>query len=94
MINFWWRDAEPPLLTPLNALYHAAITMKDLPPAELSRWRVMFDHYIFGDNGDPAEHLPGGQLGPFEQFGIAPRFLAGLFQRIVGQIHRFAGFVQ
>ncbi len=36
MINFWWRDAEPPLLTPLNALYHAVITMKNLPPAS---WR-------------------------------------------------------
>ena len=58
MINFWWRDAEPPLLTPLNALYHAAITMKGLPPAELARWRIMFDHYIFGDDGDPAAHLP------------------------------------
>src|SRR4051794_23901110 len=58
MINFWWRDAEPPLLTPLNALYHAAITMKNLPPDELKRWRAMFDHYIFGQNGDPVEHLP------------------------------------
>jgi hypothetical protein len=58
MINFWWRDAEPPLLTPLNALYHAAITMKNLPPDELARWRVLFDHYIFGDNGDPVGHLP------------------------------------
>jgi hypothetical protein len=58
MINFWWRDAEPPLLTPLNALYHAAITMKGMPPAELARWRIMFDHYIFGDNGDPVGHLP------------------------------------
>ena len=58
MINFWWRDAEPPLLTPLNALYHAVITMKDLPPNELAAWRVMFNHYVFGDHGDPAEHLP------------------------------------
>jgi hypothetical protein len=58
MINFWWRDAEPPLLTPLNALYHAVITMKNLPPNELSAWRVMFDHYVFGDNGDPVAHLP------------------------------------
>ncbi|MGE5562236.1 MAG: cupin-like domain-containing protein [Bacillota bacterium] len=58
MINFWWRDAEPPLLTPLNALYHAAITMRDLPRHELAAWRVLFDHYIFGDNGDPAAHLP------------------------------------
>jgi hypothetical protein len=58
MINFWWRDAEPPLLSPLNALYHAAITMRNLPPGELAAWRVMFDHYIFEDNGDPVEHLP------------------------------------
>lgn len=58
MINFWWRDAEPPLLTPINALYHAVITMRNLPPNELAAWRVMFDHYVFEENGDPAEHLP------------------------------------
>jgi hypothetical protein len=58
MINFWWRDAEPPLLTPLNALYHAVMTMKNLPPNELAAWRVLFDHYVFGANGDPVDHLP------------------------------------
>jgi hypothetical protein len=58
MINFWWRDADPPLLTPLNALYHAVITMKNLPPNELAAWRALFDHYIFGANGDPVAHLP------------------------------------
>ena len=58
MVNFWWRDGTPPLLTPLNALSHAAITVKDLPPHELAAWRTMFGHYIFGDNGDPASHLP------------------------------------
>ena len=58
MINFWWRVAEPPLLTPLNALYHAVMTMKNLPARELAAWRVLFDHYVFGENGDPVEHLP------------------------------------
>ncbi|MEO7256298.1 MAG: cupin-like domain-containing protein, partial [Sphingomicrobium sp.] len=58
LINFWWRDAEPPLLTPLHALYYAVITLKGLPPPELAAWRVQFDHYIFGDNGDPVAHLP------------------------------------
>jgi hypothetical protein len=58
MINFWWRDAEPPLLTPLNALYHAVITMKNLPPNELAAWQVLFDHYVFEENGDPVAHLP------------------------------------
>jgi hypothetical protein len=63
LINFWWRDGEPPLLTPLNALYHAVITMRDLPPNELAAWRNMFNHYIFGDNGDPVEHLPQNARG-------------------------------
>jgi len=58
LINFWWRDTEPPLLDPRNTLYHAVIAMKNLPPNELAAWRVMFDHYIFGDNGDPVAHLP------------------------------------
>ena len=58
MINFWWRDAEPPLMTPLNALYHAVITMKNLPPNELAAWRVLFDHYVFEEDGDPVGHLP------------------------------------
>lgn len=63
MVNFWWSDAKPPLLTPVNALYYAAITMKNLPADELARWRVMFDHYIFGDSGDPVEHLPQSARG-------------------------------
>jgi hypothetical protein len=63
MVNFWWRDGEPPLLTPLNALYHAVITMKDLPPAELAAWRVLFDHYVYRDHGDPASHLPEDARG-------------------------------
>jgi len=63
MINFWWRDGPAPLLTPVNALYHAIITLKDLPPAERAAWRVFFDHYVFGDNGDPAAHLPDRSRG-------------------------------
>src|SRR3954463_10947063 len=58
LINFWWRESEPPLLSPLYALYHAVITLRDLPPKELAAWRNMFDHYAFGANGDPVEHLP------------------------------------
>ena len=58
MVNFWWRDAEPPMMTPLNALYHAIITVKDLPPRERAAWRSLFEHYAFGTDGDPAAHLP------------------------------------
>src|SRR3546814_14755706 len=36
MVNFWWRAGDPPHLAPINALYHAVITVKDLPPNERS----------------------------------------------------------
>jgi hypothetical protein len=58
LINFWWHESKPPQLSPLEALYHSVIALKNLPPNELTAWRAHFDHYVFGDNGDPVEHLP------------------------------------
>lgn len=86
MINFWWRDAEPPLLTPLNALYHAVITMKDLPPNELAAWRVMFGHYVFGDHGDPAAHLPEQARGILGQ--RTPELVARIKKLLIDALSR------
>lgn len=63
LINFWWRESDPPLLSPIYTLYHAIITMRDLPPNELAGWRNMFDHYVFGDDGDVVKHLPESARG-------------------------------
>lgn len=63
MVNFWWRDGPAPLLTPLNALYHAIMTMQALPERELAAWRSFFDHYVFRAAGDPASHLPEAGRG-------------------------------
>jgi len=58
MINYWWRDGPARTITPQLSLMHALLTMHELPERELTAWRVMFDHYVFKDDGDPAEHLP------------------------------------
>jgi hypothetical protein len=74
MVNFWWRDGAPPRLTPLNALYHAIMTMQGMPERELQAWRIFFDHYVFRANGDPAAHLPEqarGILGRRTREGVA-----------------------
>ena len=34
------------------------IALKNLQPNERAAWRTHFDHYVFGDNGDPVAHLP------------------------------------
>jgi hypothetical protein len=74
MVNFWWRDGDPPRLTPLNALYHAIMTLQGMPERELSAWRVFFDHYVFRTGGDPVAHLPEearGILGPRSRETVA-----------------------
>ena len=58
LINFWWHESEVPQLSPLEALYHSVIALKHLPPNERAAWRAHFDHYVFGEHGDPAAHLP------------------------------------
>lgn len=86
MINFWWRDAEPPLLTPLNALYHSVITMQNLPPRELAAWRTLFDHYVFRDNGDPAAHLPENARGILGR--RTPELIARVKKLLIGALGR------
>jgi hypothetical protein len=86
LINFWWREGEPPLLTPLNALYHAVITMKNLPPNELKAWRNMFNHYIFGDNGDPVEHLPENARGILGR--LTPELMARVKKLLLDALSR------
>ena len=42
-------------------------SLRHLPADQREAWRLVFDHYVFQSNGDPAEHLPPhakGVLGP------------------------------
>ncbi|AQR63372.1 transcription factor [Brevundimonas sp. LM2] len=67
MINLWWRDGPDYLTTPMLTMFHALLTIRDLPADERMRWRAFFDHYIFQTGGDPVSHLPlpaQGVLGP------------------------------
>jgi len=67
LVNYWWNPALPGLGAPYAVLLHALYGLRHLPPDQRAVWRTMFDHYIFGANGDPAAHLPThaqGVLGP------------------------------
>lgn len=65
MVNFWWRDGPDYLMTPLFTLFHALLTLRELPANERAAWRVFFDHYIFQTGGDPMAHLPASARGMF-----------------------------
>ncbi len=84
MVNFWWRDGPDYMATPLFTMLHAFTTLRELPERERAAWRTMFDHYVFGLNGDPAAHLPEGAkgvLGP-----ITPETLARLRGAVANQL--------
>lgn len=58
LVNFWWRDGPEYMVTPMFTLWHAMLTIRDLPANERAAWRDFFDHYVFQTNGDPMAHLP------------------------------------
>ncbi|MES2442710.1 MAG: cupin-like domain-containing protein [Pseudomonadota bacterium] len=63
MVNYWWRDGPAHMVTPMQSLLHAAMTMHELPEAERAAWKAHFDHYIFHANGDPLPHVPQAARG-------------------------------
>ncbi|WP_114238390.1 cupin-like domain-containing protein [Dyella sp. C9] len=65
LVNYWWKQPQGDGLVPasrLGGLLHAILLFKSLPPAERAAWRVLFDHYVFGDE-DPAAHIPPARRG-------------------------------
>ena len=86
LVNFWWRDGPEWMVTPLFTLYHALLTIRDLPPGERESWRAFFDHYIFRTGDDPMAHLPvdaQGLMGP-----VTPQSLARIKALLMGPLGR------
>jgi hypothetical protein len=65
-VNYWWNDRRPDIGSAYHALMHAFYALRHLPAEQRKVWRMTFDHYVFGTDVDPAEHLPErarGMLG-------------------------------
>lgn len=86
LVNYWWRSVPAWLGTPQDALHHAMMTLRDLPPEEKRIWQNMFEHYVFGNDAETVSHIPPharGILAPMTE-DLARRvrtFLSGRFNR-------------
>jgi hypothetical protein len=83
LVNYWWNEAPEGSGGGYDALLHAMLAYRHLPADERAVWRMMFDHYIFGE-GDPAAHLPAhakGIMGPASPrlFGQMRQMLRRIF---------------
>jgi len=66
LINYWWSDHALPT-APVQAMLHALLAFRDLPPARRAAWRALLDHLVFADDAGQATHLPEharGIMGP------------------------------
>jgi hypothetical protein len=57
LVNYWWNDAPQPT-GPVQAMLHALLAFRELPPGHRAAWRSLIGHLVFAENGDPGEHLP------------------------------------
>ena len=63
LLNYWWRDTPRYLGQPQDALNHAILSIRDLPPADKAIWRALFDHYVFENGPLVTDHIPAGARG-------------------------------
>jgi hypothetical protein len=70
MVNYWWMEAEPYLGSPMDALMHAMMSVRDRPAKEKAAWKALFNYYIFNDAQEVRAHLPPeshGALAPMDE---------------------------
>lgn len=63
LVNYWWRETPRYLGQPQEALNHAILAIRDLPPEDKAIWRDLFDHYIFENGPGVTAHIPEGARG-------------------------------
>jgi hypothetical protein len=62
LVNYWWRESPDYMGRPIDALYHALLSLRDLPAEQKNAWRVFFDHYVFSEDC-PLDHIPHKSRG-------------------------------
>ena len=58
LVNYWWRQSPAWMDTPMDALMHTILSVRDLPPGQRDIWEEVFRHYVFEADGDTAAHIP------------------------------------
>jgi hypothetical protein len=58
LVNHWWRRTPMHMDSPMGALLHTLMTVRDLPREQRDAWRALFDHYVFEADDATAAHIP------------------------------------
>ena len=58
LVNYWWKETPRWLGAPQDALNHAMLAIRELPPEQKRHWRDLFDYYVFDNGEDVVSHIP------------------------------------
>lgn len=67
LVNYWWNEYEV-RGSPVDAMLHAILVLRDLPPPMREAWQAMFETFVFKAHGEPMEHIEPGQRGGMGAF--------------------------
>lgn len=84
LVNYWWVNTLPVKGSPVAALMHAMLSVRDLPERQRKAWKTLFDHYIFDADESVYEHIPPpgrGCLAPLDE-AAARKLRAELINRL------------
>ncbi len=77
LVNYWWRQVDNYIGAPADALFHAILSIRELPEEQRQYWQEVFDYYVF--NPTEQSHIPEyrrGLLNPLD--ANSARALRGL----------------
>ena len=72
LVNYWWCATPTAMGSPSDALLHAMLALRELPPRQREAWRGIFEHYVFDADDSVYRHIPApgrGALAPLDEAG-------------------------
>jgi hypothetical protein len=63
LVNYWFKRLPVFMGRPVDALFNAVLSLRDLPPEQRSAWKMLFDHYVFDYHKDKFSHIPAEAQG-------------------------------
>ena len=85
LVNYWWCPTPAVMGSPMTALMHGILSIRELPERYRVAWRDLFDYYVFAADESVYEHIPEpgrGCLAPLDEKSAARlrAFLANRFK--------------
>lgn len=62
LVNYWWTRQALSLGNPMDAFSHALLSIKQLPVADRTAWRALFDYYVFSESASDRSYWPNERI--------------------------------